>query len=305
MSIEAGSRPMVFNPEKPISNEEQDARLKKLAEAMFFYCRDTSHSDMEKGAIVGKLSLKFAEDSSHRRQALAQFKGLCEAANKMGGRDTHALYAGFLGELASADLFHNLDEIDHVKYPTIEEDQYASADWFAKTKNGRDLLIQTKTVPFAQERGERQSPIPVLSSLKTIEDLNAFIQQMNSLCATDIAMVWSRPGQPSVRMSTFTPEMLADSRNVTFSAAPDENMVATRKDFGGSKGLNSIEKICKTAAIMCWEHQKDDYIPVMCVLGSANSKGSDINTVAGTPSPDAMESAREEIKTILRESENL
>lgn len=298
MSVEAG--PMIYEPESPVSDEQHETRLWELGRAILDYCKDTKSSDMEKGSMVGKLFLRLAEDKPHRRKSISQFRQLCEIAdNKERGRKTAPLFAGFLGELATADLFDQLAEIENVEYSTLAQDRFKSTDWIAHTIDGKEIIIQSKTISYAKERSEANDPVPVLSRVKTLDDLNNFIANLGSVCATQIAIIWDRKGQSSVRTSQMTPEMLADADNIHFSAVPDEAHLVIHDDGGGLQNLNSIEKICVSATHLCVENQSNDFIPVMCLLGSVNSSGSDVNSSLGTPSPSALQSARQEIKEIL------
>lgn len=288
----AEARPDVFSSDEMLTPEQKAERLNQFADAVFALCKDRSRSDAEKGVVLADAFSRLCQSKEFRAQAIAKTKQIFEIVSQAYKIDGRVLIAGLLGEIASADLLESLEGVEEVSYPEHNEDLTMATDWKIQTSDGKVRPVQTKTIGMVTEREEMgKLALPVLNNLETIEDLRAFFRAVERI--SDDFRILS--GNKFIKIGELGEDPI-NLRQLSFAITPDSRFYNIPSV---SQGRNRLEDLCYQAARMHLIYQGSEEAPMMCILGSANYEGADINKVTGEPRSPARERAAADLERIL------
>ncbi|MEI6144729.1 MAG: hypothetical protein WCP91_03980, partial [Candidatus Berkelbacteria bacterium] len=290
----AEASPAVFKSDEMLTPEQKAERLKGFADAVFALCKDRTRSDAEKGVVLADAFSKLCQSKEFRAEAISKARQIFEIVANAYKLDARVLIAGLLGEIASADLLESLDDVDEVDYPELNDDLTMATDWKIKTSDGKIHPVQTKTIGMMTEREDMgKSALPVLSSVNTIDDLKNFYRAVEKISDQFVVLL----GNHIVKIDDFGQNPL-NLRQLSFSIIPDSRFYNVPSV---SQGRNRLEDLCYQAARMHILYQESEEKPMMCLLGSANYEGSDINKITGEPRTPARERAHVDLKKVLQD----
>jgi hypothetical protein len=304
-----------FNPHDPskkLSQPESQTRLREFYTQFIQYFDQIHHllkqkgplpSAAEQGAKMGKLFLEYAETAPNELAAIANTKMLLEGTAKKRsqilGREVSAnhLLSGFYGEYAAGTML--LDLNGKPIYGSEEADRFEATDWRVAVPTStteKEIHVQVKTISLKQDRESMgDKALPVLASVHTLEDLNLYIEKLRGL-TTELSFVGKGETDEEIKSETLTPDILKNLNQYELRVIPNPNITPN-----GQAGRETrIGEITKAAIRLHRVAQRPDqeFYPVMCVLGSPDSNGSDINTISAHVSPDTLFQARQEFDEI-------
>lgn len=294
----AETGPRVFNSDEILTPEQKAERLKGFADAVFALCKDRTRSDAEKGVVLADAFSNLCQSREFRAEAIQKAKQIFEIVSSAYKIDARVLIAGLLGEIASADLLESLEGIEEVDYPELSDDLTMATDWKVRTSDGKTRPVQTKTIGMMAEREEMgKLALPVLNNINTIDDLKQFYRAIEKI--SDQFVILS--GNRIRNIDDFGHDPI-NLRQLSFSITPDSRFYMVPSV---SQGRNRLEDLCYQAARMHLLYQDSEEEPMMCLMGSANYEGSDINKVTGEPRTPAREQAQKDLKNILPDDMDL
>ncbi|MCX6812331.1 MAG: hypothetical protein NTW79_01765 [Candidatus Berkelbacteria bacterium] len=276
MVISERSSVDIYNPDEMLTGEEKNERQRKFVEASVDLVRAKVDAH-EKGAILADTFCRLTQNRQIREKAVGNATAILEKVAQKTGVDTKPFLFGLLGELATAELLHDLEGIEQVEYPKIGDDLRRMTDWKARTAGGRKLAIQTKTLSYTASREELGTAVlPVLNSMKTLEDLQRFFAEIKRV-SDDFYLVYDG----KIKKPSELDFSKIDFRELKFSILPDNRYVKTKTGAGDRN--NRLEEICFQATRMHRLFSRSSEIPVMCLLGNE----ADINLKTGRPNSEA------------------
>lgn len=289
-SLEAGTR--IFNPEEMATPEQKKQRLEKYIRAVVALADNDSRNPAEKGAALADAFSELTQDRETRAIEIAKARTILERFATPG--ELGALWAGLIAELASADLLTSLEGITEVDYPTLQEDMSKATDWKARTENEQVLSIQTKTISLARERAQMgKSELPVLSPVKTVQELRAFIKAMNNV-SLDLVIYHDNK---KISVDELGTEPI-NYRKIEFAILPDTDLIRLSKDQDKEKN-NRLEELSYQAVRMHCLFRESEEIPVICLLGAPGTIESDVDSKLGQPKPEAQARAVNDLDAII------
>lgn len=283
----------VFNPDEMSTPEQRQERLEKYVRAVVALAENDSIHPAEKGAMLADAFSELTQDRVIREAEIAKARAILERV--IGNSpDIKAMWTGLIAELASADLLTSMEGIAEVDYPSIQEDMSRATDWKAKTEDGQNLSIQTKTISLAKERKEMgESALPILSSVKSVDELKSFLMAINKV-SLDFVIYHDNK---RISIDQLGQETI-NYRKTEFSIVPDPDFIRVSKDQDKEQN-NRLEELSYQAVRMHCLFRESDEVPVICLLGAPGTIESDVNSKLGQPKQEAQVRAANDLDKII------
>lgn len=210
------------------------------------------HEAARYGQIAGKLCLRLFEGIPVHKQIefIREVGATCKEIHQERKIPLNGFLAGVKGEFATGVLLAHAGL--GVNYPLNEDDLYHKTDLVARTPQGSQIIVQSKTIflPENMERSNLKEPLPIFS-LVDQDHISEFEESIKSIPATNDVI------------------------------------------------LERVRDILDDASSLQLEAESSGTIPLLCLLGSPDSDGSDIITATARPTGIAEKQAIGELHRLL------
>jgi hypothetical protein len=234
------------------------------------------------GAVLAKAYLRMRESIPDDPKKVVKLHQLLDQVEARHGVSTRHLRAGFMAEYASGRLLQQTGY--NVEYPETDEDLFRSTDWFVRVGKV-SFAVQSKSLTITEPIEER--PIPVLSPIASIDQLNQFVGYISSLCVESVMFDVIGFDHTSRKTQVLSTRDVLESKEVAISAIP-------KPELFHDGGKTHLDELCRSAIKLFKTYAfEQGTIPIMCVMGSFDSPNSDINIESGLPSKEAVAEAKQ------------